>query len=120
MSARLESWIAAYQKAWESNEPDDIRGLFTDDAEYRTEPYSEPWTGHQEIVDGWLEGADEPGDWTFEWSPLVENDDLSIITATTDYDDAPTYSNLWVIRFSDDGRARSFTEWWMDPGDKSS
>ena len=28
-----------------------------------------------------------------------------------------TYSNLWVIRFAPDGRAREFTEWWMKQPD---
>ena len=119
MSTQLETWIAAYRRAWESNEPADIRSLFTADAEYRTAPYSEPWTGHDAIVAGWLEAADEPGDWTFEWAPLVDTEGLSIITGTTVYDDAPTYSNLWVIRWGDDGRARAFTEWWMDPSENS-
>ena len=119
MSTQLETWIAAYRRAWESNDPADIRSLFTADAEYRTAPYSEPWTGHDAIVAGWLEAADEPGDWTFEWAPLVDTEGLSIITGTTVYDDAPTYSNLWVIRWGDDGRVRAFTEWWMDQSENS-
>lgn len=24
------------------------------------------------------------------------------------------YHNLWVLRFTDDGRCRSFTEWYME------
>jgi len=26
------------------------------------------------------------------------------------------YANLWVITFADDARARSFVEWYMEPG----
>ena len=114
MSERLDNWISLYRRAWESNEPDDIRALFTEGGTYRTEPHSEPWAGHEEIVAGWTDAADQPGDATFEWTTLVEQGDLSIITGTTVYKERPTYSNLWVIRFSDDGRAREFTEWWMD------
>lgn len=103
-----------YQTAWRSNAPDDIRALFTDDAEYRTEPWVEPWTGHDEIVDGWLEHRDEPDAAEFDWAVLDDTDAVTLVEAVTDYRDGPTYSNLWVIRFAPDGRARSFTEWWMD------
>ena len=108
----LSEWVQAYERAWSSNEPDDIRALFTEDALYHTAPFDEPWRGHAEIVDGWLGRKDEPGDATFEWRPLVETAEVSIITGTTTYADR-TYSNLWVIRLGDDGRCREFTEWWM-------
>lgn len=114
MSQRVSNWIDLYRTAWESNDANDIRTLFTDDAEYRTEPYAQPWRGHDAIVAGWLEAADEPGETTFEWATLIEGEELAIVQAETSYQDGPTYSNLWVIRFSPDGRATSFTEWWMD------
>ncbi|SFN59462.1 hypothetical protein [Mycetocola miduiensis] len=41
----LTAWIQAYERAWESNAPGDIRSLFTDDAAYYTEPWIEPWRG---------------------------------------------------------------------------
>jgi hypothetical protein len=108
----LRDWISAYERAWSSNEPDDIRALFTEDALYYTAPFREPWKGHAEIVEGWLDRKDEPGDATFEWTPLVETPEASIIVGTTAYADE-TYSNLWVIRLAADGRCREFTEWWM-------
>ena len=119
MSERITTWITGYRRAWESNDPDDIRAIFTEDAAYRTEPYADAWQGHDEIVEGWLEAADEPGETTFDWSPLIENDELSVVQAVTTYDGGPTYSNLWVIRFDDDGRANDFTEWYMaQPADE--
>ena len=119
MSGNLEAWIAGYRRAWESNHPDDIRALFTDDAEYRTDPWVKPWRGHEEIVAGWLEKKDEPGSAAFEWSELVSTPDVAIIQGTTVYRDGPTYSNLWVIRFTSEGVAREFTEWWMDQSNPS-
>lgn len=120
MTGGIEAWVDAYRKAWESNDPDDIRALFTDDAEYRTDPWSEPWRGKEEIVAGWLARADEPGETTFEWSLLAVTDELAIVQGTTVYaDGGATYSNLWVVRLDDDGRAKAFTEWWMDQADPS-
>ncbi len=62
----LADWIAAYERAWASNDPDDIRALFTEDALYFTAPFRAPWQGRQEIVDGWIDRKDEPGGWAFE------------------------------------------------------
>jgi hypothetical protein len=115
-TSRTADWMSAYQDAWTSNDPADIRALFTEDAHYRTEPYAEPWTGVDAIVSGWLELADGPGSFTFEWAPLVETAELALVQGTTRYTDGPVYSNLWVIRFAPDGRATAFTEWYMDQG----
>ncbi|MFC5930316.1 nuclear transport factor 2 family protein [Cryobacterium melibiosiphilum] len=110
----LAQWIAGYRRAWESNAPADIVALFTEDAEYRTEPYSEPWTGHAEILAEWLSAADEPGETSFEWTTLVRDEHVAVVEATTVYARGPRYRNLWVIRLAPDGRASAFTEWWME------
>ena len=109
----LAEWVAGYERAWASNDPDEIRALFTADALYFTAPFREPWSGRQEIVDGWLERKDAPG-WTFEWQPLLDTPELAIVTGTTTYlDPSQAYSNLWVLRLEEDGRCLEFTEWWM-------
>ena len=114
MTDSVSEWVEGYRRAWESNDPDDIRAIFTEDAEYRTDPWLDPWRGHDEIVVNWLERRDEPGTSTFEWSPLAVTDDVAVVQGVTNYKDGRTYSNLWVIRLEADGRAREFTEWWMD------
>jgi ketosteroid isomerase-like protein len=113
MDDTLSDWITGYRRAWESNDPTDIRSLFTEDAEYRTEPYAPAWRGQDAIVEGWLEAKDEPGETTFDWKPVVQASDIAVVEATTVYRAGRTYSNLWVIRLAPDGRAREFTEWWM-------
>jgi len=114
----LGGWVDGYVRAWESNDPGDIGALFSEDAVYLTEPYAEPWRGRAAIVEGWLEARDEPGDATFEWRPLVETPEVSILLGTTVYRQPQrTYENLWVIRFDADGRCTEFTEWYMQrPG----
>ncbi|WP_172582487.1 nuclear transport factor 2 family protein [Subtercola boreus] len=121
-SSGITDWIARYRAAWESNEPDDIRALFTPDADYRTEPYSPAWHGHDEIVDGWLAAQDAPASTTFSWQILRAPDaylpdDIAMVQATTVYVDGPTYSNLWLVRLAPDDRASEFTEWWMEQPD---
>ena len=102
--------------AWASNEPEDIRALFTGDATYAYSPNDDkPPRGHDEIVASWLEGKDEPGDCTFEYSVVSENDEVAVVQGVTDYSASggKVYDNLWVIRFAADGRASEFTEWYI-------
>lgn len=114
----VAAWLGRYQQAWRSNDPGDIAELFADDAEYLPEPWATPWRGREEIVAKWVERADEPGSWTFTWYPVIVNEDLAIIEGQTNYPDK-IYSNLWVLRLDNTGRARQFTEWWMDQAESS-
>lgn len=112
-STTVTAWMNGYLRAWDSNDPDDIRALFTDDAEYATAPTVAPRVGIGAIVDGWLDDQDQPEDYTFTWHELGIDGDLAFVQGETAYVDGRRYANLWVIRFADDGRASSYTEWYM-------
>lgn len=114
--ARVDAFMSGYRKAWETNAPDDIVALFTEGAVYRGRPGTPAWTGHDEIVTGWLEHADAPGSTTFAWETLARDGDLAVVRCVTTYPKGRkkgTYDNLWVIEFSSDGRAGEFTDWWI-------
>ena len=104
-----------YVAAWRSNEPEDIRALFTEDAVYSTSPHEpEPWTGREQIVEHWLASRDEPDDWTFEWEVLGVDGGRAFVQGFTSYrGSGRNYDNLWIIQLTWDGRASSFTEWYM-------
>jgi uncharacterized protein (TIGR02246 family) len=115
--ATVEEWVAAYRRAWTSNDPADIGALFTDDAEYLSTPGSAPWSRRETIVRRWLGRRDEPGTWTFASEVLATEEDLGIVRGETTYlataeEPEARYANLWLIRFAPDGRARRFEEWW--------
>lgn len=117
----VQQWLDRYLVAWRSNDPADIRALFTDDAIYRGIPLDpDPWQGIEAIVGGWLRYQDETDDWTFSGAPLAWGDGVAVIEGRTDYVGGSTagrtWSNLWVVRFAEDGRAREFTEWAIEPG----
>ena len=115
MTDAVKQWIESYVRAWTSNEPEDIRALFTEDAVYATRPHDpDPWRGRDRIVQRWLEARDEPADWTFEWTPLGFDGGRAFVQGVTVYNGGDrTYDNLWVIDLAEDGRARAFTEWFM-------
>jgi hypothetical protein len=109
----VTDWMDRYRKAWTSNDPADIRALFTDGAEYRYHPWDEPTTGVDAIVESWLESRDEPDEWTFEWQPVARSGETAVIEGRTVYHGGKTYRNLWVFSLAADGRVSSFTEWFM-------
>ena len=115
----LSRWMEGYLRAWTSNAPDDIRALFTDDARYFTDPWRDPWQGQDAIVEQWTARGDDQGTWQFTWSPVAVTDDVAVVQGETRYASGTTYSNLWLIRLGPDGRAREFTEYWMDQADPS-
>lgn len=111
---RTSDWLAGYEKAWRSKDPDDVRALFTEDAEYWFRPDDpEPVRGIDGIVEMWSE--DEPTAPEYELDVLIENDDLGIIRGWVDYPGHQKYSNLWEVHFAPDGRAQRFVEWFMVP-----
>ena len=115
MRDELAAWILRYVRCWTSNAPDDIGALFADDARYFTAPFREPWEGRDTIVKQWLEHADEPGTWSFQFEILGVDGRVGFVQGWTEYRDGPRYANLWVIRLNDAGQCEEFTEWWMKP-----
>jgi ketosteroid isomerase-like protein len=116
----LTAWMDRYRAAWTSNAAEDIRGLFTEDAEYLYNPWDPPVRGADPIVSSWLESQDAPADWTFEWHPVARDGRTAVIEGRTVYLDGRSYRNLWVIVLEDDGRASRFTEWYMkEPSEPS-
>ena len=115
MREAAERWMQRYITAWTSNEPEDIRALFTEDAVYSTRPDDpEAWTGREQIVERWIASHDEPGDWTFEWKLLGVDGGRAFVQGRTDYrGDSRSYDNLWIVQLTGDGRASAFTEWYM-------
>jgi uncharacterized protein (TIGR02246 family) len=124
----VQAWLDAYERAWETYDPDQIAALFSDDAEYRWHPADEPVAGRDEIVRAWVapEGnessRDTPGTYLGEYRPYAVDGHRAVAIGTSTYwTDASrskverVYYNNWLLEFEDDGRCSSFTEYWMSP-----
>ena len=112
--SQARRWLDGYIKAWRSKSPDDVRAIFTDDAEYWFRPDDpEPVRGIDAIIAMWGE-PEEPNP-IHELDVLIEDDRLGIIKGHVDYPGHQFYSNLWEVHFAPDGRAQRFVEWFMTP-----
>jgi ketosteroid isomerase-like protein len=123
----VQRWLDAYNHAWITYDPDEIGALWTSDAEYRWHPWDEGdnvASGRAHIVAAWLENRDAAGTYRGAYRPLLVTDELVIAVGMSFYYADATqgtldraYHNLWVLRFTDEGQCRSFTEWYMQvPG----
>ena len=124
----VQAWLDAYERAWETYDPDRIAALFSDDAEYRWHPYDEPEVGRDAIVEAWLNpggnasGRDEPSTYLGEYHPYAVDGNKAVAIGTSTYwSDASRskvdrlYFNNWLLEFADDGTCSSFTEYYMSP-----
>ena len=124
--ADVQAWLGRYVAAWASYDPDAVRALFAEDAEYRYHPWDEPTRGREAIVRDWLEpsGAvssrDEPGTWDAHYEPYAVDGLRAVaIGETVYYADAThatelrRYSNNWLLGFDADGRCTEFVEYYM-------
>lgn len=110
----VQQWLNDYVAAWRSGNAAEIRGLFCEDAEYCYQPWGEPVRGADAIVADWLENQDEPNSWRAEYQTLLVDGDRAIACGETHYpSEDRTYSNLFILKFTGDGKCCSFTEWFM-------
>lgn len=110
---KTSDWLDGYLRAWRSKDPDDIRAIFTDDAEYLFRPDdTEPAIGIDAIIAMW---DDEPVEPEIDLAVLVEDGDIGIVSGSVVYPGHNSYRNLWEVYFAPDGRARRFVEWYLSP-----
>ncbi|WP_375388506.1 nuclear transport factor 2 family protein [uncultured Amnibacterium sp.] len=118
MVGLVEGWVQRYLRAWDSNDPADIRALLAPEAAYRFSPWEEPYVGHDAVTAAWLDHRDEAGDHEFTWEVVAIDGDVAVVQGRTVYTAGPTagkdYRNLWVIRLAEDGTAVEFTEWYTE------
>lgn len=111
--ADIAKWIDSYVAAWKTNNIEEISNLFTEDAYYSTGPFDKPWEGRKAIIDGWVAIGDQPTDWSFDYEVVAMDGDLGVMRGDTVYKSAGTFSNIWLIRLTPDGKCKEFREWFV-------
>jgi hypothetical protein len=109
-------WVAGYERAWRDGDVVAVEALFSDNARYRPSPYDEAEIGHDAIKAFWLD--DEAEVFTVHAEPVAVEGRQAVVRVEVRYGDPvrQEYCDLWVLRFSDDGRVEDFEEWayWPD------
>ena len=106
---QVENWVAGYIHAWETGAAEDIRALFTPDAEWHEWPYETHWIGLDEIVEGWQSREQwQEGGWSFTWNIVSVTGDTAVIEGTGVYKKLGSFANHWTVTFAPGGEATKF------------
>ncbi|MFG1901144.1 YybH family protein [Micromonospora carbonacea] len=115
----VDDWLAAYERAWRTPGTDPLVTIFTEDASYQQGPYWTSVVGLPAIARMWEKQRMGP-DEVFEMTRgiVAVDGDTAVSRHEVRYGDpvGQEYRDLWVVRFADDGRCRSFEEWPFWPG----
>ncbi len=116
--AQLESWIAAYERAWRTAGTDVLAELFATDATYRMAPYEEPYRGLDAIADLWereRRGPDEV--FTMESEVLAVEGGTGVARVEVRYGEPvrSEYRDVWIVRLDGRGLCVDFEEWPFSP-----
>ncbi len=116
---QVAAWIAAYERAWRAPGTGALAGLFTPDAAYQQAPYLEPVRGLAAIGEMWEAERAGPSEVFRMTSEIVAADGGTAVARVNVWYGDPViqeYRDLWIMRFTPDGRCESFEEWpfWPD------
>lgn len=108
------AWVAAYERAWHDDDAGAVGSLFTDGVRYLRSPYERPLDGVQAVRDFWP----DPTPFTMEARPVAVEGRDAVVRVLVRYggDEPQEYTDLWLLRFADDGRVQHFEEWAYWPG----
>lgn len=113
----LDDWLRNYFLAWQSNDPDDVRRLFSEDAVYYYGPFKEPAVGRETIVANWVADPQGQKDVRFEYEPLAINSDTGIahwqvsFTTRSAPDRRTEVDGILVLRFNGQMACIEHREW---------
>ena len=117
----VQAWLDRYVEAWRANDRALIESLFAEDAVYSYRPWdSDTHTirGRDAITASWLEEPDAPESWDAAYEAWAVDGQRAVAVgwsryAATDTDPERLYHNAYLLEFDDEGRCRSFHEFYM-------
>ena len=115
---QVAGWLRRYVEAWKSYDRSQIGELFSEGAEYRDNPYDDPVRGRDAIVESWFEDPDPAASYDGSYEPVAVDGDIAVAVGHSTYlkpdgSIEKIYDNCMVMSFNDDGRCRSYTEFYM-------
>jgi ketosteroid isomerase-like protein len=113
----LETWLAAYRRAWEERDPEAAAALFTEDGVYAWGPYEEPLRGRDAIRARWAEVTSGQSDVKFSSQVLGSLDAGGVAHWACSFnvgDLRIDLDGIFIVVLTEDGLCSDFREWWNE------
>jgi ketosteroid isomerase-like protein len=116
-AADVKHFLAKFKKAWETRDADLAAGLFTRDAQYKQDPFSEAIVGREAIHDYWAGATGRQDDIHFTVGDVVQCGYILAAEWTCTYQDRSSGEKreLAGMFFADfyGKQVRHFREYWL-------
>lgn len=114
---KVDVWLKGYEQAWETLDPDKAAALFTEEATYRDDPYTEPYRGRKGIHDYWASVTSDQQDVAFTYEILSVSGNTGIAHWHSEFTQKSSGSaivldGIFVLEFNPEGLCQSLKEWW--------
>lgn len=113
----VEAWLDGYEEAWETLDADKAAALFTTDATYQDNPYSDPYRGRDGIREYWTSVTGDQRDVDFSYDILSVSGNTGIAHWHSEFTQRSSGSlvvldGIFVLEFDPQGLCTELREWW--------
>ena len=116
-AADVKHFLAKFKKAWETRDADLAAGLFTRDAQYKQDPFSETIVGREAIHDYWAGATGRQQEIHFNAGTAIRSGYMLAAEWTCTYQDRSSGENREIAgMFLADfygKQVRRFREYWL-------
>jgi ketosteroid isomerase-like protein len=111
----VQEWLAGYRRAWVERDAEAAAMLFTDDSQYREQPFQDAFRGAEGVRDYWARVTATQADVSLEWGEPITNGDHTAVewwVRLTNGGEPVTLAGSMTLLFAPDGRCRELREYW--------
>jgi nuclear transport factor 2 (NTF2) superfamily protein len=111
----VQEWLAGYRKAWVERDAEAAAMLFTEDSQYREQPFQDAFQGVEGVRDYWARVTATQADIALDWgTPITDGDRTAVEwwVRLTNAGEPVTLAGSMTLLFAPDGRCRELREYW--------
>jgi len=119
--SRVEEWLQAYGRAWETRDPRAAAKLFADRVHYYETPFAEPAVGREGVLEYWANATQGQKDVSFSFEIVTLESDTAVVRWSAELTRAASGSRrmldgVFLLSFDDSGLCTELREWWHSSG----
>lgn len=113
----FKSWLDSYGCAWENRDTQTFADLFTDDARYHANPFSEPIHDCSAILDYWSNVIGSQDQVQFNYEVPAVTQDIGIARWWVSFVHISSKTKvkldgIFVVAFNGERRCKVLKQWW--------